>query len=1214
MSKCINITHPSYIVLQEATGQITAILSARIQEWMEKNNQERFPTLSELNGLMPSQTALKKELDITTPSKASNQAIINLKMKIARVNASNKNKGVNIVYAIKNITQIGQLDQYTYKLEKYETNPVKSDAPVTYTSVNNGNKKLIPVIQIKEGNEFIYNGEVYPSYEDTYDAFMSDSLDSIVKYNFLKNPVINNISDEFFEGNKSINASSILEKIVNDKGKFSSLAQYLLNNLSQDPVVTLVPVIRSSNVGKITLGKYYLAQHKIELSEDLLNRNADYVGTILHEIIHAQTASELRNNPELATKVEKLRLHILENTTNKDNYHLTNVDELLAGMFTDPKFISELENIPAKNNTFLNILQELFATILKALGVRMSNNVYSEASQVFSEVVEAQKERIDMLNQLYGNIPEDFFTPINTELSLDTVLFQEVGKNLEKLSNKEIENLQSTIENQLIIEQDDDLIIKGGQSYVYLNDKDAENFKFILDKTKEFPKEFKVTKKITKYERDIKNPLKYNGYNEYVDFYYIKLNNNKKSNLYQIVNKETGEIIAEKVRLLHLSQDSKSKIAEQYGVEFKPTKVFSANRSIAFALYRQKPSKAKYIAQAKKYLYDALKFINPDETSLKINLDKIEKLLDSFPNEMWDYINTTYSPEDSTNINASTSLQNEIRFNLPKLGLLQEIEKIVGIPIQGVSFINYDRTGALAKQFKYSKLTGNWGDVIVIDHATMTTKQLIAAISYYLTDKKIFKPTSAEENVRKYAEHYNLDYKELKRKVLGDFDEALNDISYNTTGNSDHIELSKWRESVRTYDWQTVELFNKPYENFQNTVKERITEKFKDKTLSNGISHLEYFFSSGAFNWLNINFNNISGQYYMFDMETQADTGVETKMGGIINPFEMKIYHKPKAGENFLREEEIFNRLAAILHEPFHALHALSYGTKEEKELREAFDNLYKTDFGKELMSQVFGSGYNKSQNISYDTLYKEFTAFTTQIMLYPKEWINNTDLRSNDIVEFIQKIQSLQDKTYIEIVKTQQKIGTTETTILEEERIKLSFLEKLYNYLVKALNKIIPLSKKFLQTLPESKIVSKQVIEDIFGTVEEEVTKTLKLPENVKKSKEEFLQKMEELQVAINTLMQIDGKLFSSDNIINFFTNNNYNQETGKTTELNIVNPIQQDLQDLNFTPAVLNYLYENNGKSKEFSIFVRDLNRYVDTLRSIKTNEEIVELLKCL
>jgi hypothetical protein len=762
------------------------------------------------------------------------------------------------------------------------------------------------------------------------------------------------------------------------------------------------------------------------------------------------------------------------------------------------------------------------------------------------------------------------------EFNKNNKLLQESGS-LTTISKSKIDNLQSTVEYQLLNEKDEDLDKKIGQSYMFLSEKDAQIFTYLVERNKEFPEEFKVTKKITKYEKDSKNPLKLNGYNEYVDFYYIKSNKNKKSNLYDIINKETGEVIASKVRVLSVSKDSKSEIAKKYGLEHTPTKVFNANRSIAFALYRQKPSKAKYIAQAKKYLYDAIKFLNPEETNLKINLNKIEELLSSFPEEMWDYINTTYSPEDSTNINASISLQNEIKFNLPKLGFIQEIEKITGIPLQGVSFKNYDRSGFLAKVFKYSKLNGGWGNTITIDNS-MTTKELQASIRYYLSTKNVFKSTTEEENVRKYAEHRRIDYDKLKELVFGDIDKALDNIAYNNTGNSDTIELSKWRESIRNYDWQSVELFSKPYENFQNTVKERIITKFKDKNLSNGISHLEYFFNSGSFNWLNINFNNISGQYYLSDMETEANVGVKTKMGGIINPFEMKIYQKPKAGENFLQEKEIFNRLAAVLHEPFHALHALSYGTKEELELRKAFDNLYRTEFGKEMMNQVFGSGYNNQQQISYDTLYKEFTAFTTQLMLYPKQWIKNTDLRSNDIYEFIEKIQTLQDKTYEEIVKTQQKIGTIEKTITEEEQIKLSFLEKLYNYLVKALNKIIPLSKKFTNLIVDSKLVEKKVIEDVFGEVEETVTKTLKLPDNVKKSKEQFLEAMKELQSAINTLMQIDGKLFSSENITNFFTSNKFNQEQGslsdytsqKSQENNSFQQFQQSLNKPNTNPIL--------------------------------------------
>lgn len=727
---------------------------------------------------------------------------------------------------------------------------------------------------------------------------------------------------------------------------------------------------------------------------------------------------------------------------------------------------------------------------------------------------------------------------INGKLSLTEKI--DPAKDLEVLSSKDIKDLQNTMEQRLLVEQDDTLSIKGGQQYVYLQGGDAERFAFLLDKEKEFPKEFTVSKRITKYEKG-SEVGKFKPYQIFVDLLYKKSNNNKRSNLYDVIDSSTGEVLATKVRLLHTVKNVKDEIASKYGFNITPTKVFSAARSIGFALYRQKPSKAKYVAMAKKYLYDAIKFLNPEGINLKINLNKIEEMLSAFPEQMWDYINTTYSPEDTVAINAAISLKNNIQFNLPKLGLLRTIQDITGIPLEGVTFKNYDRTGGIEKIVKVG-----WGQEVTIDPAKLTKKQLKKAISYYLQTKEYFKPTSEELNVRKYAEHTGADYEELKKLVFGDFDEALKNIVYNQTGNSDNIELSKWRESVRNYDWQSVELFEKPITAYLEKVKEKITEKFKDKTLSNGISHLDYFFS-GNFNWLNINFNNISGSYYTKDEEL-SPVGVDYKMAGFSNPFMMALYSKPSTEGDFLKEEEVFNRLAAILHEPFHALHALSYGTKQELELREAFNNLFQTSFGRQMMEEIFGEGYNQGQQISFDVLYKEFTAFTSQLMLYPKEWVTKTSLRSNDIYDFILKIQSLQDKTYEEIVRTKKKIGTEETTEMVEEQIKLTFLEKLYNYITSALRRVIPLSRKFMNLIESSKLVEKKIVKDLFGEEEETVTRVLKLPEAVRREKEIFLQRMDELKSAINTLLQVDGSMFSSDNVTSFFSKeDSFSQETGR-------------------------------------------------------------------
>ena len=140
--------------------------------------------------------------------------------------------------------------------------------------------------------------------------------------------------------------------------------------------------------------------------------------------------------------------------------------------------------------------------------------------------------------------------------------------------------------------------------------------------------------------------------------------------------------------------------------------------------------------------------------------------------------------------------------------------------------------------------------------------------------------------------------------------------------------------------------------------------------LSNNQSFLDFFFS-GNFNWLNINFNSTSGKYWL------ADDVVDKNVGFIINDDTGKIKTDKPSEKSFLKAEESYNRLAAVLHEPFHALHALSYGSKEEREMKDAFDKLKNTAFGKKMLNEVFGTSLYNNKELNADTIYKEFTAFT---------------------------------------------------------------------------------------------------------------------------------------------------------------------------------------------------------------------------------------------
>ena len=59
----------------------------------------------------------------------------------------------------------------------------------------------------------------------------------------------------------------------------------------------------------------------------------------------------------------------------------------------------------------------------------------------------------------------------------------------------------------------------------------------------------------------------------------------------------------------------------------------------------------------------------------------------------------------------------------------------------------------------------------------------------------------------------------------------------------------------------------------------------------------------------------------------------------------------------------------------------------------------------------------------------------------------------------------------------------------------------------------------------------------------------------------------------------------------------------------------INQDLQNLNLTISVLESLYENSSKSKDFITFAKDLKKMIAIWQnSGRTNEEILEMIKCL
>ncbi|HPF82930.1 MAG TPA: hypothetical protein PLV83_02020 [Bacilli bacterium] len=99
-------------------------------------------------------------------------------------------------------------------------------------------------------------------------------------------------------------------------------------------------------------------------------------------------------------------------------------------------------------------------------------------------------------------------------------------------------------------------------------------------------------------------------------------------------------------------------------------------------------------------------------------------------------------------------------------------------------------------------------------------------------------------------------------------------------------------------------------------------------------------------------------------------------------------------------------------------------------------------------------------------------------------------------------------------------------------------------------------------------------------------------------------------LKVDSNILKKVQEKFnnISKSKLISYFEN--------KIAFDNIINDnLQSDISNLNLTEEVLNYLYENSSKSKDFITFVKDLKKMIAIWQnSGRTNEEILEMIKCL
>lgn len=212
------------------------------------------------------------------------------------------------------------------------------------------------------------------------------------------------IRSKFFSASQASNSMSILDKIAKSNHPLNKLAEKLkrfskLNNVT----IVLKPVksfkMDSKNPNSEEANAFFDPKtNSIHIAE-FANYTLDgSERVLLHEIIHSVTHSKLQDSSSVSKDFEKLYNQAVKELGKDNHYALSNVDEFIVGLFTDPGFINKLKNVQATNSTkYTNLFKEIFDYILSLLSIGKTNSLYEEAFSVASHVLNDYAEGVEAI-------------------------------------------------------------------------------------------------------------------------------------------------------------------------------------------------------------------------------------------------------------------------------------------------------------------------------------------------------------------------------------------------------------------------------------------------------------------------------------------------------------------------------------------------------------------------------------------------------------------------------------------------------------------------------------------------------------------------------------------------------------------------------------------------------------------------------------------------
>lgn len=343
---------------------------------------------------------------------------------------------------------------------------IKKDSEITPQQL----AKVLPVyrdseIEMREGNQYFVNGEVYPTYSDALNASKKeDGLfnidDKILEEQRKSN--IKRLKEQYFPTSNTSSVSQILFKIANSKHPLKDVAKHLMKYASiNDVVISLEDTEYFKD--KVTnikgIGQYRPTPNNIRIAAKSGSKKIETL--LLHEILHALSYHTLRNNGEYNKDFKKLYEKSIEKLGGYDanklegEYANFTIDEFFVHLFTDAQFIEKLQSIESTDiKKYDNLFEEIMDYLLSILGFISTDNLYSQAMAVASNILQHEydiQQSIMQEDAYYDSLEEPLFSIDDSQ-----ILFNLNKKDSSRSSvNTKLNNLLVKTLNKIKVEKVD---------------------------------------------------------------------------------------------------------------------------------------------------------------------------------------------------------------------------------------------------------------------------------------------------------------------------------------------------------------------------------------------------------------------------------------------------------------------------------------------------------------------------------------------------------------------------------------------------------------------------------------------------------------------------------------------------------------------------------------------------------------------------------------